>query len=294
MKPPRFTYFQPESVEAVINLLSEYGDEAKLIAGGQSLIPMLNMRLVRPAVLIDLGRVPDLAYIREEDGFLRIGAMTRQRDVERSDLVSRRCPLLHEATGYVAHPQIRNRGTVGGSLAHHDPSAELCAVAAALDAAFVIQGPNGTRTCGASDFFVLYFTVSIDPDELLTEVRFPVLPDRTGQAFVEVSRRSGDFALVGVAASLSQDNDGNIAEARIALTGVGPAPVRATAAEDLLVGKQPLPELWVTAGEAAAANLEPDSDIHATAEYRQQLARVLTARALGTAWVRGWMGGDRV
>jgi aerobic carbon-monoxide dehydrogenase medium subunit len=293
VKPPRFEYIQPDSVDAVVALLAEHGEDAKLIAGGQSLVPMLNMRLVRPAVLIDLARVPGLSYIREEDGYLAVGAMTRQRDVERSELVARRCPLLHEAVQHIAHPQIRNRGTVGGSLAHHDPSAELCAVATALDATFVIRGPGGTRTSGPSDFFVMYFTVALEPGELLTEVRFPVTPPRTGQAFLEVARRSGDFALVGVASSLTLSAGGSIAEARIALTGVGPAPVRALAAEDLLAGQSPSPELWAKAGEAAAADLEPDSDIHATSEYRKQLARVLTARALGTASVRALMGGDR-
>lgn len=293
MKPPKFAYFQPESLEAAVSLLAEHGDDAKIIAGGQSLIPMLNMRLVRPAALVDISKIPGLSYIREENGEIAIGTMTSQRTAEHSELIIQRCPLLHEALQQVAHPQIRNRGTVGGSLAHHDPSAELCAVAMALDATFVIQGPNGVRTCDPSEFFVMYFTVNLEPGEMLTEVRFPVAPPRTGQSFLEVARRSGDFALVGVAASLTLDAEGLIAEARIALTGVGPTAVRASEAEEILVGQTPAPELWTKAGEVAAADLDPDSDIHATPAYRKQLARVLTARALGTASVRALMGGDR-
>lgn len=293
MKPAKFEYFQPESVAATVSLLAQYGDDAKLLAGGQSLIPMLNMRLARPGVVIDLAKVPGLSFIREEDGHICIGAMTRQRDVERSELVAKRCPLLHEAVQHIAHPQIRNRGTIGGSLAHHDPSSELCAVATALDAVFVIHGPDGVRTCGPAEFFLMYFMVNLAPGELLTEVRFPVAGARTGQAFVELSRRSGDFALVGVAASLTLDAEQRIAEARIALTGVGAAAVRAPAAEDVLIGQAPSPELFTEAGNAAATDLEPDSDIHASAEYRKQLARVLTARALGMASVRAMMGGDQ-
>lgn len=290
MKPPRFDYRDPRTVDEVLALLQQYGEEARLLAGGQSLVPLLNLRLARPGVLIDLNRVAGLSDIRAEDGELAIGAMTRHARVEKSALVAERQPLLTEAIQQVGHFQIRNRGTIGGSLAHADPAAELPAVVACLDGRLVLTGPAGARTVGWEPFFITYFTTCLQPGELLTEVRLPVLPAGTGYAFVELARRHGDFALVGVACTLTPAADGTIAAARLALTGVGGTPVRARAAEQFLTGKAPVAETWAEAGRLAAAATRPEADIHATAEYRRHLAGVLTARALARAYGRSGGG----
>lgn len=286
MKPAPFTYHDPTTIAEVIELLRQYGDEAKLLAGGQSLVPVLNMRLARPAVLIDLGRVAGLSYIREEDGFLAIGAMTRHADLERSELVARRQPLLAEAVAHVGHIQIRNRGTIGGSLAHADPSAELPAVLSALEGSVRAVGPAGEREVPAGELFLMYFTTSLQPDELLTEVRVPVLPPRTGYAFMELARRHGDFALAGVACTLTLDPDGAVADCRLGLTGVDLTPVRAREAEDLLKGQTPSAGRFADAAEAVRSAIMPEGDVHATAEYRRHLAGVLTERALARALER--------
>lgn len=283
MKPAPFDYCAPATLEEVIALLREHGDAAKLLAGGQSLVPMLNMRLARPGVLIDLNRVSGLSYVRQEGDTLAIGAMTRHAEVERSTLVTRLQPLLTEAIAQVGHIQIRNRGTIGGSLVHADPSAELPAVLAALDGTVRVAGPGGVREVAARDLFLMYFTTCLQPDEVLTEVRLPVLPARTGWAFEEVARRHGDFALAGVAVTLTLHDDGDIAACRIALTGVGMTPVRATAAEVRLAGRHPSPEAFAQAAQAVRNEIEPDADIHATADYRRHLAGVLTERALERA-----------
>ncbi|HYF94376.1 MAG TPA: xanthine dehydrogenase family protein subunit M [Symbiobacteriaceae bacterium] len=293
MKPAPFQYYDPATLHEALDLLRQHGDEAKLLAGGQSLVPMLNMRLARPAILIDLNRVEGLAYVREEGGMLAVGAMTRHADIERSGLVARRQPLLAEAIRHVGHMQIRNRGTIGGSLVHADPSAELPAVMLALDAFFCLAAPGGgRREVAAADFFLMYFTTCLRPDEVLTEIRVPVLAPRTGWAFEELARRSGDFALAGVACTLTLDENRDVIESvRLGLTGVGMTPVRAIAAEALLAGQLPLPEWFAAAGEAVAAGVQPDADIHASAEYRRELARVLTERALRRALARAWEGG---
>ena len=284
MKPAPFAYADPRTVEDAVALLAEHGVDVKAIAGGQSLMPLLNMRLARPSVVVDLNRVEGLDYIRQEDGWLTIGAMTRQRAIERSDLVQRAQPLLHAATRCIAHPQIRNRGTIGGSLAHADPAAEYPAVALLLDAELRIAGPSGARTVPARDFFVTYLTTALEPEELVTGVRVPVLPERTGWSFLEVSRRHGDFALAGAAATLTLSAGGECASARIVLFGVAPTPVRAEAAEALLTGERPGAVLFEEAGRLAGEGLdEALSDVHASAEYRRHLARVLTRRALTEA-----------
>jgi carbon-monoxide dehydrogenase medium subunit len=285
VKPPPFRYAAPRSVAEALALLAEYGPEAKVLAGGQSLVPLLNMRLVRPEVIVDINRIGRLAYIRRRGDRLLVGALTRQRDVEASPLVARAVPLLAEAIRLVGHPQIRNRGTVGGSIAHADPAAELPAVLAALDGEVVVVGPAGTRVIGWEHFFTGYLTTAVGPDELVTEVRFPLPPPRTGSAFLEVARRHGDFALVGVAA-LVQRADGRIAAARLAFTGVGPGPLRAPEAEAFLAGREPTPEALAEAGRLAAAPLEPPEDIHATSTYRKEVAAVLVRRALAAAWDR--------
>jgi len=280
MKPAPFAYFDPRTVADAVALLEEHGMDAKVLAGGQSLVPLLNMRMARPAVLVDINRIDGLDYIRDDGDAIAFGAMTRQRAVERSRLVREKLPLLHEAMTFIAHPQIRNRGTIGGSLAHADPAAELPAIAQVLEAEFVIAGPGGTRTAASKDFFVTYLTSCLEPNEILTEVRFPLLPPSTGWSFIELSRRHGDFALAGVAATLTLSG-GSIADARVGLFGVGATALRATEAEVLLRGQRPDAAIFEDAGTSAAAAIdEPLSDIHASAEYRRDLARVLTRRAL--------------
>ena len=286
MKPAPFDYSAPDSVDQALSLLAEHADVAKVIAGGQSLGPLLNMRLARPDVLIDLNRLHELDYLRDDDGALAIGALTRQRAVERSPRVSAQWPLLREAVGYIGHPTIRNRGTVGGSVAHADPSAELPAVVTALDADLRIRGPRGDRTVAPGDFFVTYLTTSLAPDELLVEIRFPPRPARTGYAWEEYARRHGDFALAGVAAAISLASDGVCTGARLVYTGVGPVPFDARQAAELLVGRTPTSEAFRLAAERAAADCEPESDLHASADYRRHLVRGLTRRALERALSR--------
>ena len=283
MKPAPFDYYDPTTLEEALALLQEHGDDAKLLAGGQSLIPMLNMRLARPRVLIDLNRVEGLAYMREEAGHLAIGAMTRHADVERSPLVAQRQPLLAEAMRHVGHVQIRSRGTIGGSLVHADPSAELPAVMVALEAVMRVTGPGGVREVPAEAFFLMYFTTTLAPDEILTEVRVPPLPPRTGYAFEELARRHGDFALAGVACTVTLSDTGAVSDCRLGLTGVGMTPVRAREAEALFVATGDAHK----AAEVVMGAIMPDSDIHGTAEYRQELAGVLTERALRRAMERG-------
>jgi CO/xanthine dehydrogenase FAD-binding subunit len=283
MKPPPFEYEAPGSVAEALALLERHGDQAKVLAGGQSLAPLLNFRLVRPQVLVDLNEIGEMAGIREIDGMLAIGAMTRQRAVETSDVVRRRCPLLAAAMPQIGHVQIRNRGTIGGSLAHADPAAELPAVVAALDGRLVVRGPAGERVLTTEQFFVSYLTTALETGELLVEVRIPVAAPRTGAAFVEVSRRHGDFALVGVAASVTLDETGVCVGCALALTGVGPTPIVARAAASTIVGARPTPVMLEEAGRRAAAALRPDSDLHASSEYRQHVAGVLARRALGHA-----------
>jgi len=291
MKPAPFDYFDPRSVEEAVSLLREHGEDAKIMAGGQSLMPLLNMRMARPEALIDLSRVEGLEYIREEGGALAIGAMTTKRAVERSELVRSRQPLLHAATLLIAHPQIRNRGTVGGSMAQADPAAEYPAVALTLDAELRAVGPEGERTIAANDFFVSYLTTALEPAEVLTEVRFPVLAEGTGWAFEEISRRHGDFAMTGAAVTLSVEGAGRCTAARIVLFGVGPTPVRVQAAEQMLVGEALGPTLLEGAGQTVSEALdEPLSDVHASAEFRRHVAGVLTRRALGEAMVRAGGG----
>ncbi len=285
MKPAAFEYFAPRTVEQAVDLLAQHGDQAKVLAGGQSLVPLMNMRLARPAVIVDINRVDGLEYIVAAPAVLRIGALTRQRAAERSRLVAERCPLLRDALRLVGHVQIRNRGTVAGSIAHADPAAELTAVLTALDGEVVARGPGGTRVIAASDLFVTYLTTSLDPREIITEVRFPALPPGTGWSWMEIARRHGDFALAGVGVVLALGG-GVITEARIALTGVGPTPVRATSAERLLTGRAPSEGLWADAAEAVRAAVDPDGDIHASAEYRRHVAGVLVQRALCEALTR--------
>jgi CO/xanthine dehydrogenase FAD-binding subunit len=282
VKPPRFDYHAPSSVDEAVALLVRYGGDAKVLAGGQSLMPMLNFRLARPAALVDVNRIPVLAYVREDDGTVAFGAMTRQRTIEFSPVVARRLPLLHEATRWVGHLPIRSRGTIGGSIAHADPSAEYPAVLTALEGEVVVQGPRGRRTLRPAELFETYLTTSLAPDELLVEVRLPAMAAGAGYAFEEFARRHGDFAIVGIAAMVVRDG-ARCSVARLASAGAGPVPVRLRAAEQILE-RDGLGETAIEAAAARAAELvSPDSDVHASADYRRHLTRVLTARAVKRA-----------
>jgi carbon-monoxide dehydrogenase medium subunit len=288
MKPAPFKYYAPTTVEEALNNLNEYGAEAKLLAGGQSLIPTMNFRLAQPPVLIDLNSIPDLSYIHlDEEKYLHIGAMTRQRQVERDPTIAAHAPLIHETMPHIAHVQIRNRGTFGGSLAHADPAAELPAVTTALEARFLVRGQKGERWLPANGFFVDLFTTALEPEEMLVEVALPPMPPRTGWAFAEMARRHGDYALVGVAAVATLDTRGRCEKSRLVYLSVGDGPVEAHSAMELLKGQKPTPEAILAASETAAqADIEPNGDIHATPAYRRHLAKVLARQALTQAFER--------
>jgi CO/xanthine dehydrogenase FAD-binding subunit len=282
MKPPKFDYHAPRSVDEAVALLERYGGDAKVLAGGQSLMPILNFRLARPAALVDINRIPALAYIREDNSAVALGAMTRQRTIEFSPVVAAKLPLLREATRWVGHLPIRTRGTIGGSLAHADPSAEYPAVLTALDGEVVVQGPKGRRTVKAGELFETYLTTTLAPEDLVVEVRLPAMPAGAGYAFEEFARRHGDFAIVGIAAMIVRAGD-RCTAARLATAGAGPVPVRLRAAEEILE-RDGLGESAIESAAARAAELvQPDSDVHASAEYRRHLTRVLTARAIKRA-----------
>jgi carbon-monoxide dehydrogenase medium subunit len=284
MKPPPFSYHDPRNVGDVVGLLGRL-ENAKLLAGGQSLMPMLNMRFVLPDHVVDLNKVEGLSFIREAGGGLEIGAMTRQRDLEFSDLVRRRCPLMDEAIRQVGHRQTRNRGTLGGSLCHLDPSAELVSVAAALDAKVTVTGPNGAREMDFEAFPVAYMTPAVEPNELLTSVCFPIWRDDHGHAFVEFARRHGDFAIVSAAALLEEDKAGRITRVSVTIGGIAVAPVRAREVEQAVLGQVPGDDLLREACEACR-KLDAIEDVHAPSSYRQHLAVVLSRRALQQARAR--------
>jgi aerobic carbon-monoxide dehydrogenase medium subunit len=281
MKPGPFTYHDPTTVAEAVALLGRH-ENAKLLAGGQSLMPMLNMRYVLPEHVVDLNRVAGLDAVREEPAGLVIGAMTRQRALEESPVVAAGFPLLREALREVGHFQTRNRGTIGGSLCHLDPAAELPGVAAAYDATLTVAGPNGTRTVGIADWPLFYMTPNLEPDEVLTEIALPAWREPHGHAFLEFARRHGDFAIVGVACLLALDGGGRVARAAIALIGVANGPLRLTAAEALLRGESAAPETFRAAAEEAR-RIDAISDAQTSASYRRHLAGVLAERALGLA-----------
>ncbi|MCW2943428.1 MAG: Carbon-monoxide dehydrogenase medium subunit [Actinoallomurus sp.] len=279
MKPVDFELHRPATTDEAIALLAEHAAEAKVLAGGQSLLPLLNFRLARPDHLIDLGRIAGLAQLRRTQDELVVGAMVRQAQAERSPAVAAHAPLLAAAFPNIAHPPIRNRGTVGGSLAHADPAAELPAVARALDAVFVAAGPRGRREITSRDFFRANLMTDLEADELLVEIRFSRAAPHTGADFQEVGRRRGDFALVGAAAQVTVD-DGLLSDVRICLTGVAQTPHRAVEAEDLLTGHAPDPALLARAADAIRDTIDPSGDLHATAGYRRDVAGVLMTRAV--------------
>ena len=283
MKPAPFRYERPSEVDEAVALLAEHGGEAKVLAGGQSLMPLINMRLAGPAVLVDITRIASLDSIEVDDGHLVVGAAARARDAELSPAVRERCPMLAESLRWVGHVEIRNRGTVCGSLAHADPVAELPLVAVTLDAELVARSARGERTIAASDFFVSYLTTALAEDELLTSVRLPVRRSGVGWGFVEFARRHGDYALVAVAALLEGGPDGVCTRARLMLGGVDATPLRARVAERALVGQCLDGESFAAAAREVVQVLNPESDVQASGEYRRKLAGVLVERALAEA-----------
>ncbi|MFN8635409.1 MAG: xanthine dehydrogenase family protein subunit M [Chloroflexota bacterium] len=291
MKPAPFAYVAPRSLDEALDVLAAGDESTKILAGGQSLIPLLNMRLASPARLVDLGHLTELAYVTERDGGYAVGAMTRQRAVERDASVRRDLPLLAEAIGWVGHPQIRNRGTFGGSIAHGDPAAELPAVAVCLDAQVTVRSRRGTRILSAADLYLGYLATSLAPDEIVTEVWLPKTPPGTGHAWLEFARRHGDYAIAGVGVTVTLA-DGAVSEARLVATGVGGTPVRARDAEALLAGApltadgQIPPDQLRAAVEALRAATEPPDDVQATARYRRHLVGVLAERAVKLACER--------
>jgi carbon-monoxide dehydrogenase medium subunit len=285
MKPAAFDYVVADSVEAAVAALADAGGDAKILAGGQSLVPMLNFRLLRPSLLVDINRIPGLAFVADDGGAIRVGALTRHHRLETSSLVARGLPVVACAMRHVAHLAVRNRGTIGGSLAHADPAAELPLLALLLDASLVVASPSGRRTVAARDFFLGALTVALAADEMLAEVVLPKPPAGCGWGFAEVARRHGDFALAAVAATLAVAG-GAVGQARIAMTGVGETPRRAGEAEALLAGRALDRRALDDAIAAVRAAAEPPTDLHASSDYRRHLVGVLAGRALADAWRR--------
>lgn len=288
MKPPPFEYYAPTSVEEALEYLTRYGYDAKPLAGGQSLIPMMNFRLAQPSVLIDLNNIPELAYIRpDEKGGVYLGAMTRHKTVGADALIAAREPLVHEAIKNIGTPQIRTRGTFGGSISHADPSAELATVSLALQSQFRLRSQKGERWVQAKDFFIGSFTSVLEPEELLVEINIPCQPEHSGWSLMEVARRHNDFALIGVAAVVEMDGNGTCEQARMVFLSAGDRPMEALQAAELLKGEKPTDDVILAAAEkAATSDIDPSGDIHATAEYRIHLAKTLSRRALHEAFQR--------
>ncbi len=284
MKPPPFQYEDPETLDDVLSILASGRDDPLVLAGGQSLIPMLNLRLARPGRLVDVNRVSELDHVDERDGTLHIGALTRQRALERSPLVAARAPLLAKAIAHVGHPAIRVRGTIGGSLAHADPAAEVPVACVALDAVAVVRSAGrGTRRIPARELFLTHFTTALEPDELLCEIEVPADPPRAGSAFVEFARRHGDFALGGAAARVTLAADGSCAGVDLALLGAAPTPMLASDAAARLVGRVIDDDAAAAAARAAVTDASPPDDRHASAEYRRRVIATTVERALRLA-----------
>lgn len=291
MKPAPFEYYAPTSVPEVLDLINEHGYDAKILAGGQSLVPMMNFRLVQPAVLVDINNIPELAEIQADGKGVKMGAMVRHSQAERDTLIKERAPLIHETMPQIATIQIRNRGTIGGSLSHADPSAELVVVSTVLEAEFRIKSQAGERVVSARDFFVGLLMTVMEPQEMLLEVSIPALPQRSGWSLKEVARRPHDFALMGVAAVLTLDKKDRCQDARLVYLSAGDGPISAPEAAGMLKGEEITPDLIEAAAEKAAADeIDPASDIHATVDFRRHLANVLTRRALEEAYQRARKG----
>jgi aerobic carbon-monoxide dehydrogenase medium subunit len=284
VKPSAFTYHRPDTVAEAIDMLDRMQDESKVLAGGQSLVPLMNFRLSVPENLIDINGVAELTGASLSGDALRLGALTRHRELERSPEIRAAAPMLAMAAPYIGHPQIRSMGTLGGSLAHADPAAELPTVILAVDATIIARSVRGERRIPAGEFFSSHFTTTIEPDELVVAVEVPAAPPRTGQAFAEVAARHGDFALAGAAAVVTVDEDGAITEVRIVCTAVAPTPVRVPAAEKLLRGGRPGPDLLAEIESAVEETLDPTPELKASARYKRHTAAVLAGRAVARAW----------
>jgi CO/xanthine dehydrogenase FAD-binding subunit len=289
LKPADFEYHRPRKIEEALDLLLKFGDEGKILAGGQSLMPLMNFRLAQPAHIIDINFIEGVDYVRSEKGMIKIGCLARQSRVLDDPLIRQRCPLLAEALTYVGYEQIRNRGTLCGSLAHADPAAELPAVLLALDGFVTVASTTTKREVAADDFFQSYLTTCLSGDEMLLEASIPETPPGAGWSFTEFARRFGDFAIVGVAVLLVREQE-KIADARITLTGVGDKPWREPGVEQMLIGQKASADLFAKIGVEIATRVNPGSDIHASESYRRSLAGVLTRRALTEAWQKARNG----
>jgi len=283
MLPSSFDYHVPKTLDEAVALLTEHGDEAKLLSGGQSLLPLLKLRFAAPSHIVDIGRIPGLSYLREEGGFLKIGALVREVELERSELIAQRYPILKETAAVIADPLVRNRGTVAGNLAHGDPANDHPATMIALGAEVVARGPEGERTIPITEFFEGLLTTALREDEILTEVRVPLPVARSGGAYLKLERKVGDYATAGAACWMALAADGTIAKAGIGLTNLGPTPISANAAASHLTGKSPSDALFAEAGDLAAAATSPGRDRRGSIEYKREMARVLTVRALKKA-----------
>ncbi len=286
MIPPQFDYHAPDSLDAAVQLLTEFGDEAKDMSGGHSLLPMMKLRLASPGHIVDIGRIPDLDGIREEGGYLKIGALTSESALEHSEIVAERYPILLDTAKVIADPLVRNRATVGGNIAHGDPANDHPATMLALRAEVVAYGPDGERVIPIDDFFHGFFMTALQPDEILTEIRVPAPNERSGGAYVKLERKVGDYAIAASAVQLTLGADGNIEQAGIGLTNLGMAPIRAAAAEEALVGKAPDDDAVAAASQAAAEATDPVADRRGSVEYKTNMARVLTGRAIRKALER--------
>ena len=283
MIPRSFEYFSPRTLEEAVALLQKHGPDAKLLSGGQSLIPMMKLRLVSPEYIVDINRIPGLDYISESDGHLKIGALAREHELESSEVIKTRFPILADTAKVIADPLVRSQATVCGNLAHGDPANDHPATMLALGATVVATGPKGKREIGIEVFFPGLFTTALEPEEILTEIKIPFPPPHSGGAYLKLERKVGDFATAGVAVQLTLDDSGAVKRAGIGLTNVGMTPIKAKQAEDFLTGKN-LDEATVQkAGELAAADSQPMDDIRGSADYKRDLVRVLTTRALNRA-----------
>jgi carbon-monoxide dehydrogenase medium subunit len=283
MKPAAFKYIAATSLAHALALKAEHGDEAKFLAGGQSLMPAMNFRLAQPAVLIDINGIADLAGIRISSATTRVGALTRYRALQRDETFARMFPLIGEALPHIAHPQIRTRGTIGGNLSHADPASELPAIALALRARFRAESAKQQRWVEASDFFVGALTTGLKPDEMLVEIELPLATPRTGACFMEIARRRGDFAIVGVATMVTLGERDECTDIRLTFCGVGETPIDASSAADALIGHQPTEGAIIDVAKSAQAMIDPGGSVHATADYQRHIAGVLTERTLQTA-----------
>ncbi len=283
MIPPVFEYLRPMSIPDAVSLLQQHGDDAKILSGGQSLIPMMKLRIARPAWLIDINHIPNLSYIREEDGYLKIGGLTREADLEASELIRSKYPIIHETAMVVADPQVRSLATVAGNLAHGDPANDHPATMLALGAEVIATGAKGQRSIPIRDFFVSVFTTALEHDEILTEIRIPATTPRSGGAYFKLERKVGDFATAAVAAQVTLDQSGVCTKAGIGLTNVGPTPIEAAKAEQFLIGKKLDAQTIAQAAQLASDESQPSADLRGPAEYKRGLVKEFTKRALARA-----------